>query len=196
MISGYIKRWILWVIAIIAVIGGLVAGTLYLVYAFSHESTDDAYVTGTIVPVAPEVRGRVVNVYITDNQYVSAGTPLLDIFPQDYADEAKEQSHVVLSLISEKAELEASLIQKHKALAQAQAALTVSIAQEDLAQREFVRYRELVKEGAVPRDKYDQIESGLKVATAQRQAATYAVEEAREAIKAIQAKLSGTGLQD
>lgn len=188
--SEHMKRWTFRIIALLVVIGGLVAGVYYLVYSLSHESTDDAYVAGTIVPVAPEIKGRVVNVYITDNQYINAGAPLLDIFSQDYADEAREQSQVVASLVAEKAELEASLVQKKKALAQAQANLTAAIAQEDLAQKEFVRYHRLVKEDAIPRNRYDQVESAFKVACAQKEAAAYAVEEAREAVRAIQAKLS------
>jgi membrane fusion protein (multidrug efflux system) len=188
--NGRIKIWLLRVIVVLAVIGGLVVGCLYLLYSLSHESTDDAYVTGTIVPVAPEVRGRVVNVYITDNQYVSAGDPLLDIFSQDYADEVKEQSQITSSLTSEKAELEASLLQKQKALAQAKAKLTAAVAQEVLAQKEFVRYRRLVEEDAAPRRMYDQVESALKVASAQKEAAAYAVEEAYEAVRATKARLT------
>jgi len=177
-------------IAAFLVVGALIGGVWYLIYTYSHESTDDAYVTGTIVPIAPEIRGKVTAVYITDNQYVSAGAPLLEIFAQDYADEAKEQEHMVLSLRSEKVELEASLIQKQQALAQAEATLKAVLAQEDLAQKEYVRYRELVAEGAVPRNRYDEVTSTFKVATAQRQVATHATYEAREAIRAIQAKLA------
>jgi membrane fusion protein (multidrug efflux system) len=195
MMGKRTKRWVLRIIVLLAVTGGLVAGIFYFFYFLSHESTDDAYVTGTIVPVAPEVSGRVVNVYITDNQRVIAGAPLLDIFSQDYADEAKEKSQVVSVLISEKAELEASLVQKQKILAQAQANLAAATAQEVLAQKDFVRYRRLADEDAIPRSRYDQIESAFKVASAQKEAAAYAVEEAREALRAIQARLAGQGFR-
>ena len=70
--------------------------------------------TGVIVPVAPEVRGRVVNVYVTDNQHVEAGAALLDIFPQDYADAEKERSQAVSTLTAEQIELQASLTQREK----------------------------------------------------------------------------------
>jgi len=185
------KKWVWKIIALFAVTGGLAVGIFYFLYSLSHESTDDAYITGTIVPVAPEISGRVTHVYITDNQYVLADAPLLEIFSQDYADEAKEKSQVVSGLISEKAELEASLVQRQKILAQAQANLSAATAQAVLAQKDFVRYRRLADEDAIPRNRYDQIESAFKVACAQKEAAAYAVDEVREAIRAIQAKLAG-----
>src|SRR5919205_51496 len=41
-------------------------------YYRTHESTDDAYVVGDIVPVSPQVNGTVVAVHVVDNQAVEA----------------------------------------------------------------------------------------------------------------------------
>ena len=53
-------------------------------YAFVHESTDDAFLDGHIIDIAPKVAGQVLAVHITDNQVVKAGAPLVEIDPRDY----------------------------------------------------------------------------------------------------------------
>ena len=184
------KKWLFRIVVLLLVAGGVVYGGEWFVYALSHESTDDAYVDGVIVPVSAEIKGRVVNVYVRDNEFVTAGTPLLDIYPQDYADAFKERGETVSTLSSEKLELEASLAQKQKALAQAQANLAAAAAQEALAEKEFQRYDRLRKEEAVPLRKYDEAESLLEVADAKREAAASAVAEARAAVEAANARLN------
>jgi membrane fusion protein (multidrug efflux system) len=189
------KKWTLRGIVAVAVVGGLIYGAFYLVYSLSHESTDDAYVTGVVVPVAAEIKGRVVNVYIRDNQYVSAGSPLLDIFPQDYADMAKERSQTVSTLTAEKLELEASLTQRQKALAQARANLAAAAAEEALAEKELKRYDRLVKEEATPLSQYDHVESSRAVTHARKEAAAAAVDEAEGAVEAARARLATQGFR-
>jgi membrane fusion protein (multidrug efflux system) len=184
------KKWTLRGIMALAVVGGLIYGAFYLVHSLSHESTDDAYVTGVVVPIAAEIKGQVIKVYIRDNQFVSAGSPLLDIFPQDYADSAKERSQAVFTLTAEKRELEASLTQRQKALAQARANLAAAAAEEALAEKELKRYDRLVKEEATPRSQYDHVESRRTVAHARKEAAAAAVDEAGGAIDAARAKLN------
>ena len=184
------KKWTVRGIAAVAVVGGLIYGAFYLVHSLSHESTDDAYVTGVVVPVAAEIKGRVVNVYVRDNQYVPAGGPLLDIFPQDYADALRERSQAVSTLTAEKRELEASLTQRQKAVAQARANLAAAAAEETLAEKELKRYDRLVREDAASRSQYDHVESGSKVARARTEAAAAAVAEAEGAIEAARARLA------
>ena len=72
------------------IVAGLAYGGNLFVHSLSHESTDNAYVSGMVVPVAPEVRGNVVNVYVTDNQNVEAGSRLVEISPIDYSDAVKK----------------------------------------------------------------------------------------------------------
>jgi membrane fusion protein (multidrug efflux system) len=73
----------------------VIAGTLLLALlliwglgkvakSFSHESTDDAFLTGDIVSIAPRVSGQVKEVFVQDNQLVKAGEPLAQIDPRDF----------------------------------------------------------------------------------------------------------------
>ena len=59
-------------IAVIA-IAAIVFGVHYWMYASSHISTDDAYLTADIITIAPQVSGTVQHVYVKDNQHVETG---------------------------------------------------------------------------------------------------------------------------
>lgn len=73
-------KWFL-IVAIVLVLGA-VAG-LWSYYS-ARESTDDAEIDGHIIPISPRVGGTVVAVNVKDNQYVEAGTVLIQIDPTDF----------------------------------------------------------------------------------------------------------------
>jgi membrane fusion protein (multidrug efflux system) len=52
--------------------------------SFSHQGTDDAFLAADIVSIAPKVSGHVKDVFVSDNQMVKAGDPLVQIDPRDY----------------------------------------------------------------------------------------------------------------
>ncbi len=183
------KKWVFRGVVALAIAVAAVFGVFRLVYSLSHESTDDAFVSGVIVPVAPEVRGVVTDVYVKDNQHVEAGDPLLNIFPQDYSDTAKERGQAVSTLTAEQGELQASLAQKEKALAQARANRDAVQAEEILAEKDLKRYERLVGQEAASRSEYDHVESRWKIAQARSEAAKAAAAEAEAAIQAARAKL-------
>jgi membrane fusion protein (multidrug efflux system) len=63
----------------------LFAGLDYFFDALTHESTDDAFITGHLVSIAPRISGQVAAVYVLDNQLVKSNDPLVGIDPSDYA---------------------------------------------------------------------------------------------------------------
>ncbi|HSY74585.1 MAG TPA: HlyD family secretion protein [Dongiaceae bacterium] len=60
-------------------------GIAYLADVFTHESTDDAFVAGHIVSIAPRIAGQVAAVHVLDNQMVRSNDLLVEIDPADYA---------------------------------------------------------------------------------------------------------------
>src|SRR5262249_19245997 len=70
--------------ALVVFVFVVVAGVLLLRYFASYESTDDAQVDAHLYPVSPRVSGHVLKVNANDNQYVNAGTVLVEIDPKDY----------------------------------------------------------------------------------------------------------------
>ncbi|HLK49438.1 MAG TPA: HlyD family secretion protein [Bryobacteraceae bacterium] len=73
-------KWV--ILAIVVVLA--VAGYLIWQYESARESTDDAQIEGHIDPISARVGGRVIAVNFEDNQYVRAGTVLVQIDPRDY----------------------------------------------------------------------------------------------------------------
>src|SRR5271170_3723348 len=51
-----------------------IAVTYYLADSFTHEETDDAYVTGHLHNISARINGVVTEVLVKDNQKVTAGT--------------------------------------------------------------------------------------------------------------------------
>jgi len=67
--------------------GAIVAGTFgyhYWQFASTHQSTDNATVTGNIHQISSRISGTVNQVLVDDNQTVTVGQPLLKLDPRDY----------------------------------------------------------------------------------------------------------------
>jgi len=74
-------------IAALAAVAALaVAGVLYWLHARQYEDTDDAQVDGDIHPISARVNGTVswVNPDVRANQFVAAGTEMVNIDPGDF----------------------------------------------------------------------------------------------------------------
>jgi membrane fusion protein (multidrug efflux system) len=80
----FFKRPLVIILAGLVLLIGLIFGVRYYHYASAHESTDDAFVDGHIIPISPKVAGYVLKLHITDNQHVNKGDLLLEIDPRDY----------------------------------------------------------------------------------------------------------------
>ncbi|HEY5497540.1 MAG TPA: biotin/lipoyl-binding protein, partial [Syntrophales bacterium] len=112
------KKWTLRGLILIVILAAGTYVTVLFLHSLSHESTDDAYVSGTIVPIAAEVKGRVGKVLVRDNQYVTAGTPLLEIIQDDYRSLLQERSEAVSRLRAEDREIRASVEEKRRLFVQ------------------------------------------------------------------------------
>jgi len=77
------KKWGRWGVAGLVILVLLAFAAYRYIYTRSHESTDDAFIDGDIVPVSPRVSGHVAKVHVGDNQWVEAGDLLVELDPQD-----------------------------------------------------------------------------------------------------------------
>ncbi|MGC3992436.1 MAG: HlyD family secretion protein [Chthoniobacteraceae bacterium] len=103
----------IFLLGIVFVVLAVTAAHFFL-NTMENESTDDAFVEGHVINVAPKVSGRVQSVEVKDNQFVRKGDPLFEIDPADY-DVVLEQKQAAL------AQAEAKLANEQSALKQAQA---------------------------------------------------------------------------
>ncbi len=182
---------------LIALVVLLVVGFFMYRYFTSYESTDDAQVDGHINSVSARISGHVIKLNVQDNQYVQAGTVLVEIDRTDYqvayerakADFADAQATAVaagvtvpITSVNTNSQISASEADVASARAGIQAAqqqfqaakaqLQEAEANNVKAQNDLARYKQLVEKQEISHQQYDQ-------ATAAAQAGAAGVEAAR-----------------
>jgi len=137
-------------------------GIGYLVEVLTHESTDDAFIAGHIVSIAPRVSGQVIAVHVLDNQLVRSNDLLVEIDPSDYAiTVAQKQAAAVSQAANFRAvvaayELMRTKVDTAKASAgKAQADLDAGIATAKLSQLNLDRAQDLHKQNTVSQSEVD-----------------------------------------
>lgn len=93
--SGARRRWLA-VLAAVVVVGVIVYGLYWLLYARFFVSTDDAYVGGDIVAVTSREAGTVLALHADNTQRVTRGELLVDLDPVN-ADVAFDQAEADLA---------------------------------------------------------------------------------------------------
>src|SRR5215469_3314055 len=79
-----VLRIVKWLVALIVLSGIAVAGYITWQNLSKAESTDDAQIDGTIVPISSRIAGYVTSVMVGDEQFVKGGEVLLQLDPRDY----------------------------------------------------------------------------------------------------------------
>lgn len=77
------KKTVRIVIAVLAAVLACGAATGWALYLQRYQSTDDAQVDGHLNIVSSRISGTTAAVYVTDNQVVEAGEPLVDLDPSE-----------------------------------------------------------------------------------------------------------------
>src|SRR6476659_10966686 len=72
-------RWL-----VVAAVVAVAVVAIYIWRTAGRVSTDDAQIDGHITQVAARVGGTVVKVNVKENQFVEAGTVLVELDPRDY----------------------------------------------------------------------------------------------------------------
>ncbi len=199
---------------IIGIVVLLVAGFFLWRYFNSYESTDDAQIDGHLNPVSARVSGHVEKLMVSDNQYVEAGAPLVQIDPRDYQvlvasakadyDNAVAAAkaagvNVPITSTSTNSQLAAAAAEVEGAQATLLAARQQSdaagaqLAQADAnnvkAQNDLARYKQLVSKQEISQQQYDQAYAAAQAGAAGVDAARAGLAAAQQQIKAAQSKL-------
>ncbi len=75
-----IRRWVLIIVGAVCAVYTI----KYAVFRYFHETTDNAYITGHIHYIAPQITGVVKTVSVEDNDHVKAGELLVQIDPEPF----------------------------------------------------------------------------------------------------------------
>lgn len=180
-----------WLFRSLVVIGLLVASVYFLPklrYARDHETTDDAYVQGTVVPISPQLKGRIAQVFVTDNQQVAAGAPLLRLDPAEYRLALQQKQQELAADQAEERRLAAALDEARQAEREAAAKLQSAESAATFADREQKRYTALLATKVVAQRQYDQVANTADQARAELAAAKAARQRAQAAITALTAE--------
>jgi membrane fusion protein (multidrug efflux system) len=198
---------------VVAVVVLLVVGFFVYRYVTSYESTDDAQVDGHINSISTRISGHVVKLNVTDNQYVQAGTVLVEIDPADYqvayerakADFESAQaaavgagvdvpitsvntSSQVSSTEADVAGARAGIAGAKQQLEAAKAQLNQAEANNVKAQNDLVRYKQLVDKQEISQQQYDQAVAAAKAAAAAVDAARALADAAQSQVTQAQEK--------
>jgi len=164
------------------VLAGLVYGAYWAHTLRYRQSTTDAYVSGNIVQITPQIVGTVVGIGVDDTQFVQAGTPLVRLDQAD-AQVALDQAEAELGkTVREVRTLYATSSQLQALMDQRQSDL--AMAREDLARRE-----RLGASGAISGEELQHARDTARSAAA-------ALQSAEQQLRAGRARTDGTDVKD
>jgi membrane fusion protein, multidrug efflux system len=202
------------VFLIIGIVVLLVAGFFLWRYFASYEDTDDAQIDGHMNSISPRVSGHVLKLLVEDNQYVAAGTPLVEIDPKDYQvalDRAKADYADAVALAeaarvnvpitsvntssqtsSAQADVEnanAGIAAARQQYAAANAQLAEVEANNVKAQSDRLRYKQLVDKQEISQQQYEQAVAAANAGAAAVDAARASASAAEHQVRQAQSKL-------
>jgi membrane fusion protein, multidrug efflux system len=203
-----------WLIALLAFVVVTVSVFLYRYFA-AWESTDDAQIDGYIYPVSSRVSGYVTRVLVDENQYVHAGTVLVQLDPKDYdvalanakATLANDQASAAAlrttvpitsvntssQLSTAQADLEnakAGLVAAQRSFDAAQASLRQAEANDLKAEDDVNRYKPLAARDEIPQQQYTQAVHSEDATAAAVEAARAFAAAAEQAVTQARARIA------
>jgi membrane fusion protein (multidrug efflux system) len=203
-------RWLIIGAVLVLLIGGFFAWR----YFSSYESTDDAQVDGHLMPLSARISGYVSKVNVNDNQYVTAGTVLVEIDPRDYQvalDQAKAAAadaqataqsmsiDVPVTSVNTSSQISSTEADVQNATAgvaaaqqqydAAQAQLLQAQANDVKAQSDLMRYKQLVAKQEISQQLYDQAVAAAAAADAAVTAAKSSAAAAQQQITQAQSRV-------
>jgi membrane fusion protein, multidrug efflux system len=171
-LSNTRKRWLLLVAGSFALLGAA-CGTYWALALRTIQSTDDAYVSGNVVQITPQISGTVIAVGADDTQFVKAGQTLVQL----------DQADAKIALDEADAQLAKSVREVRNLFATtAQQQASVSMRQSDLAKanEDLARRDRLASSGAISAEE----QHHARDAVASAQAALMASQQQLEASRA------------
>jgi len=166
----------------------IIVAIVFWRHSSHHETTDDAFVDGHTSQVAAQVGGRVRKLYITDNQHVAAGDPLIDIDSRDNDVKVAQARGQLAQSEGQYEQSEAQVAVQRANVAQAEANVREAEADLTKAVQDLNRYK-AVNPDAVPRQQYDQAVSTERTARAKRDAMVMSARSARAQIEVALAQV-------
>lgn len=155
----------------VILIGGIIFGIKEYIYYGKHIDTDDAQIDGDISPVVARVGGYVDSIFFEENGHVEKGQVLVKLDDRDYkvkleqALSAKQTANAGVGV--GESQISSTAANASSSRAQVESAQ----AKLDQANKDYARYANLVKDGSVTQQQFDQVKANRDVAQATYNAA-------------------------
>ncbi len=153
----------------------LICGIFYSIHTVYYKSTDDAFIEGHVITVAPRVSGPVLHLNIEDNQEVKKGDFLLEIDPKDYEAKLKETR--------------AKLDEARASLVNTENQVTKSLSDLEFAEADYNRYSKMYEKGISSKQDYDASLNKLTAAQSDNKSAKARYDEITASIKRLEAEV-------
>jgi len=173
-------------------LAGIIFGIKEYIYFGKHVDTDDAQIDGDISPVVARVGGYVDSIYFQENTHVNKDQVLVQIDDRDYKVKL-EQAQAAQVGASANINVGQSQIYANAAnSSSAKAGVESAAARLDKTRKDYQRYANLIKDGSVTQQQFDQAKADLEVAQANYQAAQDQYKAAQEQVGATRSQLNVT----
>jgi membrane fusion protein (multidrug efflux system) len=172
---------ILMLLAVAAVVAGVVWYVRHETRGKYLQETNDAQVEADMVTVSPRVAGYVAEVLVRDNQDVRQNQPLVRIDPRDSRAQAAQAEAQIAVAAAQADNARAQIAEQYATIEQARAQLAAARTKAAYDAGEVARYRPLAASGAEPRVQLAQREATARQSAenVRAQAAAVTMQERR-----------------
>lgn len=148
----------------------IACGVTWVCSKFVHlgnvEYTDNAQVKQLIVPVNSRVQGFIKKIYFEDNQYVRKGDTLLVIEDSEFRLRVAQAEADYQNALSGKTAMASTISTTQNNMSVSDAGIQEAEIRLDNAEREYNRYKNLLGQGAVTKQQYDNIKTNYDASKA------------------------------
>jgi len=179
------------ILGVILVVG-IIFGIKEYIYYSKHVDTDDAQIDGDISPVVARVGGYVDSIYFQENTHVNKGQELVKIDDRDYKVKLEQAQSAVTGASANIGVGESQIFATQANSSSSKAQVESAAARLDKTNKDYQRYANLVKDGSITQQQFDQAKADLEVAQASYRAAQDQYKAAQEQVGATKNQLTVT----
>jgi len=128
----------------------------------THESTDDAFIAGHVVSIAPRIAGQVAAVHVLDNQMVRSNDLLVEIDPADFAITVAQKQAAAASqeanfrtIVAAYELMRSKVVTAGASARKAKADVDAAEATAKKTQSDFERAQDLLKQNTISKQEFD-----------------------------------------
>jgi len=155
----------------IILIAGIIFGIKEYIYYGKHIDTDDAQIDGDVSPVVARVGGYVDSIFFEENGHVNNGQVLVKLDDRDYKVKLEQALSAQKGASAGVGVGQSQIISTAASSSSARAQVESAAARLEKANKDYARYANLVKDGSITQQQFDQAKSDRDVAEATYRAA-------------------------